>query len=69
MALSLSYTLGFPPDSAAWPDHWDALEESFQDPDQARDVAWEVSLAANSPVRIFESFGASTNLVETVDAC
>jgi hypothetical protein len=60
--FSLSYTLSAP-------DLEDPLNEGeFNSLDRARDIAFEISLEYAVPVRITEHFGASSNLIEIVEA-
>jgi hypothetical protein len=51
----LTYTLSFP-----------AENDEFTNLDNARDVAFEVSLEYGETIYIYENFGASSNLIETV---
>ena len=42
--------------------------EEFINLDEARDVAFEIATETGEAVSIFETFGASSNLIETVTA-
>ena len=42
--------------------------ENYTHLDDARDIAWEVSSITMRSVHIYEHFGASSNLIETVTA-
>lgn len=55
--LAFTYTLSYP-----------AENDEFIKLEDARDVAFEVSIETGEPVYIYENFGASSNLIETVTA-
>lgn len=40
--------------------------DDFVNIDQARDCAWEYSASSNRRINIYESFGLSQNLIESV---
>lgn len=42
--------------------------DEYVDLDVARDVAFDISLESGEAVEIYERFGASENLIETVKA-
>lgn len=42
--------------------------EDYVDISDARDIAWEMSSITLRTVHIYEHFGASSNLIETVKA-
>ena len=64
----LTYSLRFPPDERYRESHWEVVDDTFSDADEARDAAWELSLASDCPVWVFETFGQSENLYEIVAA-
>ena len=55
--LTLTYTLSFP-----------AENDEFINLDDARDVAFEVSLETGATVYIYQHHGASSNKIEEVTA-
>jgi hypothetical protein len=68
MALTFTYILGFSPDSGARREHWECCQRVYTSWGQAREVATELSLAANSAVFLIQCHGQSENLVEIVSA-
>jgi len=42
--------------------------EEFTDLARARDCAWEYSASSGRPIQIFEEFGNSEHLIETIQA-
>jgi len=53
----LTYTLSFPADN-----------DEFINLDEARDVAFEIAQETGEVINIYETFGASSNLIEVVSA-
>jgi hypothetical protein len=53
----LTYTLSWPADN-----------DEFVNLDDARDVAFEVSLETGALIEIYQNFGAASIVVETVNA-
>ena len=47
---------------------WPADNDEFVNLDDARDVAFEVSLETGALVEIYQNFGAASIVVETVNA-